>query len=178
MTQNQINYQSLQESKRSNLAKEAETNRSNLAREAETYRSNRATEQLTASRDAESARANKAREAETNRSNLAQEMLKAEQNQVSRYAADRSYDSRVDSAYINKYGLSKSDALDAASAVSGAMPKIAPAIKNAVNTGSKIADAAAKTGLAATMTVLKAPQVAAAVPVYATKQTIQKVRKQ
>lgn len=44
MTANQINYWSLQETKRSNLAREEETNRSNLAKEKETNRSNLASE--------------------------------------------------------------------------------------------------------------------------------------
>lgn len=44
MTRNQIAYWELQESKRSNRAKERETNRSNVAREIETNRSNLAQE--------------------------------------------------------------------------------------------------------------------------------------
>lgn len=55
MTRNQIAYWELQESKRSNRARETETHRTNLAQETETNR------------------ANLARETETNRSNLARE---------------------------------------------------------------------------------------------------------
>lgn len=55
MTQNQIAYWSLQETKRSNLIREAETERSNKAKETETNRSN------------------VARETETKRSNLVNE---------------------------------------------------------------------------------------------------------
>lgn len=55
MTRNQIAYWELQETKRTNRAKEAETHRSNTAQEKETNRSNLA------------------REAETNRANLARE---------------------------------------------------------------------------------------------------------
>lgn len=47
MTANQIAYQQLQETKRSNVAKESETSRSNRAKEFETQRSNRAQEQET-----------------------------------------------------------------------------------------------------------------------------------
>lgn len=135
MTQNQIKYQQLQEDKRSNLvneaetershrANEAETNRSNVARETETHRSNVANEQLTAARDAETKRSNLARELETNRhnvateyethrSNTANETLKKydtdQRTAASIYSADRSYQGRVDSAYINQWGISPSD---------------------------------------------------------------------
>lgn len=44
MTANQIAYWNLEETKRSNLAKETETNRSNVAKETETNRSNLANE--------------------------------------------------------------------------------------------------------------------------------------
>lgn len=47
MTANQIAYWNLQESKRSNLAKELEMNRSNVAKELETNRSNVAKEKET-----------------------------------------------------------------------------------------------------------------------------------
>lgn len=66
MTVNQIAYWTLQETKRSNTAREAETERSNKAKEAETYRSNLA-------RETEDHRANLAKELELNRSNLARE---------------------------------------------------------------------------------------------------------
>lgn len=105
MTQNQINYQNLVETKRANRRKEelseaqnTETNRANLAKEAENYRSNVAREQ-------ENIRSNLAREIETNRSNLASE-------DNSRYSTDKNYRSRVDSAYINKYGFNPTDAVE------------------------------------------------------------------
>lgn len=66
MTQNQIRYWELQETKRSNSAKETETNRANVAREGETHRANVANE-------TETNRSNVAREKETNRHNLATE---------------------------------------------------------------------------------------------------------
>lgn len=46
MTQNQIAFQNLKETQRTNLARESETQRSNIARETETARSNRAGEGL------------------------------------------------------------------------------------------------------------------------------------
>lgn len=48
MTQNQIAYWTLQESRRSNQVREAETMRSNKAKEAENYRTNTANEQIKA----------------------------------------------------------------------------------------------------------------------------------
>jgi len=67
MTQNQIRYLELQESKRSNQAKEAENYRSNLAKEQENYRSNLA------------------KETETNRSNLENERRQAEALEYEKY---------------------------------------------------------------------------------------------
>lgn len=61
-----LQKQSLDETVRSNLAKEYEANRANLAREKETNRSNLAQEALTSARDAE-----------TRRSNLVNESLKS-----------------------------------------------------------------------------------------------------
>lgn len=46
MTQNQIAYWTLEETKRSNQARETETNRSNSAREAEEHRKNVASEDI------------------------------------------------------------------------------------------------------------------------------------
>lgn len=68
MTANQLSYLTLEENKRSNLARERETNRSNLANETETNRSNVA-------RETETNRHNLATEGETNRANLVGEQL-------------------------------------------------------------------------------------------------------
>lgn len=91
MTNNQINYLSLQETRRANRAKEDisartlsesvrhsmrsedETERSNRSREAETERSNRAKESFNILSLAETMRSNKEKEAETNRSNVERE---------------------------------------------------------------------------------------------------------
>lgn len=73
MTKNQIAYQNLLETGRSNRAREfetnrnnvateTETNRANVARERETNRANQAQERLTAERNAEQARGNRAQE--------------------------------------------------------------------------------------------------------------------
>lgn len=90
MTKNQLEYWSLRErqfnneqvrneTKRSNLAREAETNRSNVARETETFRANQAAERETnranLARETETNRSNLAKEAETHRANLASEAL-------------------------------------------------------------------------------------------------------
>lgn len=100
MTQNQIAYWSLQETKRSNAAKEKETNRSNLAVEKETNRHNVATELetnrhnvqtelLMSQSNAETLRHNQAVEMtndfvakEQQRSNLAQEELSGQRNAI------------------------------------------------------------------------------------------------
>lgn len=76
MTRNQIYYWELQETKRSNLSREAETHRANVASENETYRHNTASETLTSLANQEQARHNRAVEAETNRANLANEQIK------------------------------------------------------------------------------------------------------
>lgn len=113
MTQNQIAYQKNLEEKRSHLAQEdltqrrdAETARANQAREYETHRAN-----VTGER--ETNRSNLARELETNRANLESERLKKYASDLSYagqlYSADRSYDSRIDAAYINKYGITEED---------------------------------------------------------------------
>lgn len=75
MTANQIAYQQLEETRRSNAAKEAETNRSNVAKEVETNRSNRAKEQQQRDELVETARSNIARELETARSNRQNEII-------------------------------------------------------------------------------------------------------
>lgn len=62
MTNNQIQYWSLQEQKRSNRANEVETNRHNMSTEAETNRHNVATEGLDLSKLSETTRHNKASE--------------------------------------------------------------------------------------------------------------------
>lgn len=165
MTQNQINYQRHLEDVRSNTAREAENIRSNRAREEETKRANLANEYLTSSRDAETARANLAREQETNRSNLAREIetnrsnlsneyLKSQQIRTesadrrygaelsadaSKYAADRGYESRTDSAYINKYGITPNSAKVAAGKVGNTFVNLTTS-----PTGKKVASAAVK----------------------------------
>lgn len=68
MTQNQIAYWNLQETKRSNAAREQETNRSNLMQE-----------QLKLGSLEETQRSNRAKETETNRANLVNEQLKQSQ---------------------------------------------------------------------------------------------------
>lgn len=91
------------ETRRSNLAREAETNRSNLARELETNRSNLA-------KELETNRSNLAREAETHRSNLANEEIGRDRNAATREGNQLAYQGRIDAAYINQYGISKTDA--------------------------------------------------------------------
>lgn len=131
MTRNQIEYQKTVEEKRSNLAREAEASRSNraqealtAARDAETARSNLAreleTNRANTAREAEENRSNLARELETNRHNVQQEQITREGNyldlagkvysadsskEASKYSADQAYQARVDSSYINKYGV-------------------------------------------------------------------------
>lgn len=61
------------ETNRSNIAREAETYRSNIARERETHRSNTANESIALETLGENRRANKAREFENQRSNIAKE---------------------------------------------------------------------------------------------------------
>lgn len=105
MTALRINYDTLQETKRANAAREEEThrsnveneietNRSNLAREAETNRANVARETETHRsnlvNEAETHRSNVAREAETNRSNLAREAETNRHNVVSEGETNRS----------------------------------------------------------------------------------------
>ena len=91
MTNNQINYLSLQETRRANRAKEDvsartlsesmrhsmrsedETERSNRAKEAEAERSNRAKESFNILNLAETTRSNRTKESEMNRSNIERE---------------------------------------------------------------------------------------------------------
>lgn len=82
-----ISSKNLDETKRSNLAKERfnllsldESQRHNLAYEAETQRSNQKREEQNAWSLEESKRANLAREAETQRANMAQEQLSRDRN--------------------------------------------------------------------------------------------------
>lgn len=88
MTQNQIRYWELQESKRHNAATEAETARANKVAEAETNRSNLA------------------RERETNRTNLANESLKSDSNIINWFGAQttRQHYSAMD-AETNRHNL-------------------------------------------------------------------------
>lgn len=81
MTQNQIAYHTLQETIRSNQAREGETTRSNVARETETRRSNIANELLKHLQNVEAGRHNKATEVETNRTNVANELISDARNQ-------------------------------------------------------------------------------------------------
>lgn len=74
MTKNQLDYLGLEETKRSNLARETETHRNNLATETEINRSNVA-------REVETNRHNVATEAETHRSNLVGEQLQGQRNE-------------------------------------------------------------------------------------------------
>lgn len=73
MTQNQIAYQNLLETTRSNKAREYETNRANVTKEQETNRSNLANEKIQTDRNVETNRANVARETEEHRKNTTQE---------------------------------------------------------------------------------------------------------
>jgi hypothetical protein len=88
MTANQIAWQNMLESRRSNRAREAETNRANLAtegetkranlaKEGETNRHNLATEGIAILGHQETVRSNKVKEKETNRHNLATEKVAA-----------------------------------------------------------------------------------------------------
>lgn len=88
MTQNQIRYWELQESKRHNSATEAETARANRVTETETNR------------------ANLARERETNRTNLANESLKSEGNLINWFGAQttRQHYSAMD-AETNRHNI-------------------------------------------------------------------------
>lgn len=139
MTSNQINYQKNLEDLRSHRVNEELTK----SRDLETARSNRA-------REYETNRSNLARELETNRANLAQEawrqydtdskyassiygsdsarlasMYGADRSAAaSMYNADRGYDSHTDSAYINKWGVSKSDLGTAVNTVKETLPQV------------------------------------------------------
>lgn len=170
MTANQINYQRHLEQRRTNLkneeltgkrdsetaranqAREAETFRSNLARELETNRSNvvreTETERANRAKEAEENRSNLARELETNRANLASEQLRKydtdEKVKASNYSADKSYAGRVDSAYISKYGISKSDAGEIVDAIGETIAKPETA-KVAKTFASLVSSAAADT---------------------------------
>lgn len=181
MTANQINYQRHledqrshmkneeltrdrdAESKRANLAREIETNRANLAREAETYRNNIATEGETRrsnlAREIETNRANLAREQETSRSNLESERLKEKGIDVgsedSRYASDTGYRGRVDSAYVNKWGVNPTDVVNTGKAVVGAVtsPQVADTLVKLDNKG--FFNNPIKTGLAGAAALAK-----------------------
>lgn len=73
MTANQIAYQQLEETRRSNLAREAEANRSNVAKELETNRANVTKERQQFAELQETRRSNLAKEAETQRTNRVNE---------------------------------------------------------------------------------------------------------
>lgn len=151
MTQNQIAYQANIETKRANLARETETHRTNVANEEENKRYHTASV-------AETNRANLAKERETNRSNLANEMLKATQiaetqrsnlanealkdkeinvrSDDTKYTADKGYQGRIDSAYINQWGVSKSDASNLVSTIGKGVSKVAPAAGATLKAGT------------------------------------------
>lgn len=162
MTQNQIAYQAHLENKRANEAREAETHRSNTVNEkenerfhsaslAETRRSNIARETETnrsnLAKEIETNRANVARETETNRSNLATEMLKATDIRVrsedSRYATDVGYQGRIDSAYINQWGVSPTDLSSLASSIGKGVKTAAPGAKGVAKAGLDMASSTA-----------------------------------
>lgn len=126
MTKNQIDYWSLQETKRANAAREALTKQSNeevvrhnLAGEYETNRTNTQNElirskanQLGYAQLAETERANRAREqqnllqiTETGRSNRAKESLASEQNQINKANVAESARSHRASEDIQRAGL-------------------------------------------------------------------------
>lgn len=173
------------ETNRANLAKEAEdlrshqaserltqdqnveTNRANLAREAETNRSNLA-------KELETNRSNLAKEGETHRSNVANENIArnriATESADSRYAtdsklagtmytADVGYQGRTDAAYINQYGISKTDASGLASTIGNGIKSVssknkagqtvAGSLPGLIGLGAAIAQAAPKIGVAA-----------------------------
>lgn len=164
MTQNQIAYQANLENKRANLAREAETHRSNIANEEENKRYHTAsvaeTNRANLAKEQETNRSNLAKEYETNRSNLANEMLKATQiaeversnranealkdkdiqtkSRDTRYTADRGYQGRIDAAYINQWGVSKSDASNLVSTIGSGVSKVAPAAKATLKAGATI----------------------------------------
>lgn len=121
MTANQLAYWNLQETKRSNLEKEAqgrtglaETGRHNRATEslegskqAETMRHNKASENLIGLQTAETARSNRAREAETQRSNLAREKETKRSNLVAE--ANATLDRRSRESIASKDRASRED---------------------------------------------------------------------
>lgn len=153
MTENQINYQKHRESVRANQAQEhlteqrdVETARANRARESLTAEANEETRRANEAKERENERSNRAREEEAHRSNLATELLKNQATQASlegtkyaadqslegtKYSADQNYTGRVDAAYVNKYGVSKSDAAAAVGAVGDVLTS-APVVKPGV----------------------------------------------
>lgn len=185
MTANQINYQKYledqrthmrneeltqsrdRETQRSNRAREVETNRANLAREQETYRNNRATEAETnrsnLAREIETNRANLAREGETNRANLETERIKEKgidvESEDSRYGADVGYRGRVDSAYINKWGINPTDVANTGKAIvqAATSPQVADTLVTLEKKGffQNPIKTAAAAGAALTKTKLK-----------------------
>lgn len=77
MTQNQIAYQTLQETMLANRNREAETERSNRAQEDISIRNLEETHRSNVARELETNRSNLAREFETHRTNLANEAIGA-----------------------------------------------------------------------------------------------------
>lgn len=87
MTRNQIEYWSLQETKRANQAREKELNRHQVVMEGLQREQTHLTYNLGLRTLGETIRSNQAREAETNRHNLAMEGLQAQQNELGWYNA-------------------------------------------------------------------------------------------
>lgn len=134
LAQENLSSKGLAETTRSNRARESETLRSNLARESETARSNRAREaedrRSNLAKELETNRSNLAREAETYRANTQSEAIARSKNDIAKYSADQSYASRIDSAYINRHGVSPTTIKTAAS-------NIGTGIKKAVDATNK-----------------------------------------
>lgn len=124
MTNNQINYLNLQETRRANRAKEdisaqtlsessrhnkrseEESERSNRAREYENERSNRARESFNILNLAETHRANTAKEEETNRSNSEKEK---ETNRHNKWTEALDYSKQVGMPFVFTPGMVESN---------------------------------------------------------------------
>lgn len=92
LAQEGISGDTLSETKRSNIAKEAETNRSNLAKEMELNRANVTNEMLKAESQAENKRSNLAKERETQRHNIVAESNEGRKLDYMLLESDRDYD--------------------------------------------------------------------------------------
>lgn len=101
MTHNQINYWTLQESKRSNKAKEVETNRHNVATETQSSRELAETERSNRARESENYRHNFATETESARHNVSTE------RQTANDLLEKSRSNRAQEALKHEYNLVK-----------------------------------------------------------------------